>query len=72
MEGRTDEVTDGKATSFDFKKGLGARMAREDVEEVASKSPSGIAPHHAHIHTADVEKHGYTDRCPGCSTILNK
>jgi hypothetical protein len=70
--GREDKEADGDAAEFDFKNGPGAAMTREEVEEVRHQGPSGRQPHTAHIFKTDFEKHGYTDRCPGCSAMLRK
>ena len=68
--GNDDKEADGLASEFDFKNGPGARMTAEEVENIASKGPSGREPHPAHLSKKGFEEHGCTDRYPGCSTIL--
>ena len=70
--GAEDTEADGDTTEFDFKSGPGVKMTKDDVDEVEQKGPSGRQTHHAHIFKKDFEKHGYTIRCPGCSTIFRK
>ena len=70
--GKEDKEADGDAPEFDTKNGPGVAMSREEVEGVQHQEVSERGPHAAHIFKKDFEKHGYTDRCPGCSTILRK
>ena len=68
--GAGDKERDGVASEFEFKNGPGARMKDEEVEKVIGRGPTDRAPHPAHVGKKDFDVHGYTDRCPGCSTIL--
>lgn len=70
--GKEDNAADGDAADFDFRNGQGAAMTQEEVEEIRHQGASGQKPHTAHIVKKDFEKHGYTDRCAGCSAMLRK
>ena len=47
--------------------------ANPTVEKEYQKEPPGIEARRAYIYRKDIEKAGYTERCPGCKAmILNK
>ena len=60
--GGGDKEADGDLPEFDVKKG------EEKQDIMRDEAPQII--HRAHLRKADFDKHGYTDRCPGCSAIL--
>ena len=68
--GREDKDADGDVPEFDFKSGPGARMTEDEMEQIAIMGKPDRGPHPAHLCKTDFEKFGYTDRCPGCSTLL--
>ena len=68
-KGADDKDADGEVPEFDFKHGPGTRLTEGEMEEIKSQVPPKIT-HRAHLRKADFEKHGFTDRCGGCSAIL--
>ena len=68
-KGGGDKEADGDLPEFDVKKGPGRRLTEEEKREIATNEVPKIV-HKAHLRRTDFDKHGYTDRCPGCSAIL--
>ena len=54
---------------FDVKAGPGRNLTEEEKMDIMSREAPRIV-HRAHLRKTDFEKHGFTDRCPGCSAIL--
>jgi hypothetical protein len=67
--GQGDKDADGDVPEFDVKNGPGRKLTKEETEEIAMNENPKIV-HRAHLRKTDFEKHGFTDRCPGCSAIL--
>ena len=67
--GRQDSEVDGELPEFDVKQGPGRILTPAEMEDVATKRVPWIV-HRAHLRRADFEKHGYTDRCAGCSAMI--
>jgi len=44
-------------------------MSKEDIEDIKTSEAPRIV-HRAHLRREDFDKHGYTDRCSGCSAML--
>ena len=60
---------DGEMSEFDFKHGPGTRLTEGEMEDIRSEVRLKIS-RRAYLRKADFEKHGYTDRCGGCSATL--
>ena len=67
--GSGDKEADGELPEFDVKKGPGRQLTEEEKQDITRDETPRII-HRAHLRKADFDKHGYTDRCPGCSAIL--
>ena len=67
--GRGDKEADWDLPEFDVEKGPGRQLTEEEKREIKMNEAPRIT-HRAHLRKADFDKHGYTDRCPGCSAIL--
>ena len=67
--GAADKEADGDLPEFDVKQGPGRKLTEEEKREISTNEAPKIV-HKAHLRKADFDKHGYTDRCPGCSAIL--
>ena len=67
--GANDKDADGDLPEFDVKKGPGRQLTEEEKHEIATNEAPKIT-HRAHLRKANFDKHGYTDRCLGCSAIL--
>ena len=67
--GPNDKDADGDLPEFDVRKGPGRQLTEEEKQDIATSVVPKII-HRAHLRKADFDKHGYTDRCPGCSAIL--
>ena len=67
--GAADKEVDGDLPEFDVKQGPGRKLTEEEKQEISTNEAPKIV-HRAHLRKADFDKHGYTDRCPGCSAIL--
>ena len=67
--GGGDKEADGDLPEFDVKKGPGRQLTEEEKQDIMRDEAPQII-HRAHLRKADFDKHGYTDRCPGCSAIL--
>ena len=66
-----DPNAEGEQSSFDFKAGPGVKTSAEDIEGVLVRDASSHQlPHRTHRFKKDFDTHGYTDRCPGCSSVL--
>ena len=69
----TEEVAtreaDGDLPEFDVKKGPGRQLTEEEKQDIMRDEAPQII-HRAHLRKSDFDKHGYTDRCQGCSAIL--
>ena len=68
-KGKDDPEADGEVPDFDVSKGPGRRLTEEEKKEIQSNEPERMA-HRAHLRRSGFEKHGFTDRCPGCSAML--
>ena len=69
--GKDDGEADGEMPEFDVKAGPGRRLTPGEVDEVATRDKDGPRiVHRAHLKKADFEKHGFTDRCSGCSALI--
>ena len=68
-KGQMDEETDGEIPEFDVKRGPGRRLTTGEVEDIATKETPKIV-RRAHLTKADFDKFGFTDRCAGCSAII--
>ena len=68
-KGPSDKEADGDMPEFDVKQGPGRTFAEEEKHEISTNEAPKIV-HRAHLRRTDFDKHGYTDRCPGCSAIL--
>ena len=44
-------------------------MTEDEKQDIEANDTDRIA-HRAHLKKSDFERHGYIDRCPGCSAIL--
>ena len=66
--GGGDKEADGDLPEFDVKKGPGRQLTEEEKQDIMRDEAPQII-HRAHLRKADFDKHGYTDRCPGCSAI---
>ena len=62
--GPIDKDADGDLPEFDVRK-----LTEEEKQDIATSVVAKII-HRAHLRKADFDKHGCTDRCPGCSAIL--
>ena len=67
--GPGDKEADGDMVEFDVKSGPGRKMTEAEKCEIEVNEAPRIV-HRAHLRRTDFDKHGYTDRCPGCSAIL--
>jgi hypothetical protein len=67
--GKDDKDADGDMLDFDVKSGPGRKLTEQEKSEIAMNEGPRIL-HRAHLRRADFDKHGYTDRCPGCSALL--
>ena len=67
--GGGDKEADGDLPEFDVKKGPGRQSTEEEEQDIMRDEALRII-HGAHLRKADFDKHGYTDRCSGCSAIL--
>ena len=67
--GKGDKDADGDLLDFDVKSGPGRKLTEQEKTEIAMNEGPRIL-HRAHLRRADFDKHGYTDRCPGCSALL--
>ena len=67
--GKEDKDADGELPEFDVKAGPGRVMSKEDIEDIKTSEAPRIV-HRAHLRREDFDKHGYTDRCSGCSAML--
>ena len=45
-------------------------MSREEVENIQTQQTPMKVPRNFYLTRADLNKHGFTDRCPGCSSVL--
>ena len=68
-KGPSDKEADGDMPEFDVKQGPGRTLTEEEKHEISTNEAPKIV-HRAHLRRTDFDKHGYTDRCPGCSAIL--
>ena len=68
-KGAADKEADGDLPEFDVKQGPGRTLTEEEKREISTNEAPKIL-HRAHLRRTDFDKHGYTDRCPGCSAIL--
>ena len=64
-----DNEADGALPEFDVKQGPGRRLTSGEVDDIATKEVPWIV-HKAHLRKTDFEKHGFTDRYAGCSSII--
>lgn len=64
-----DAEADGDLPEFDVKKGPGRQLAEDEKQDMRANETPKIA-HTAHLRKAYIDKHGYSDRCAGCSAIL--
>ena len=67
--GGGDDAADGDLPDFDVKKGPGRQLTEEEKQDITTSEAPKIT-HKAHFRRADFDKHGYTDRCAGCSALL--
>jgi hypothetical protein len=67
--GKGDQEADGDMLEFDVKNGPGRKLTEEERTQITVNEGPRIV-HRAHLRRADFDKHGYTDRCPGCSALL--
>ena len=67
--GARDSEADGELPEFDVKQGPGRRLTSGEVEDIAMKEIPWIV-HRAHLRKTDFDKFGFTDRCPGCTSII--
>jgi hypothetical protein len=67
--GKGDQEADGDMLDFDVKSGPGRRLTEQERTQITMNEGPRIL-HRAHLRRADFDKHGYTDRCPGCSALL--
>ena len=67
--GNADKNADGDFPEFDVKKGPGRQLTEEEQRGIVTSEAPRII-HKAHLRKDDFEKHGFTDRCPGCSSLL--
>ena len=65
--GAGDALAEGELSRFDVKAGPGVRMSEDELSKVLLKETS--VPHRTHRFKKDFAKHGYTNRCPGCSAL---
>ena len=68
-KGIGDKEVDGDMPEFDVKAGPGRNLTEEEKADIVSGEAPRIV-HRAHLRKTDFEKHGFTDRCPGCSAIF--
>ena len=68
-KGQGDKEADGDLLDFDVKSGPGRKLTEQEKTEISMNEGPKIV-HRAHLRRADFDKHGYTDRCPGCSALL--
>ena len=68
-KGIGDKEADGDMPEFDVKASPGRNLTEEEKADIMSTKAPRIV-HRAHLRKTDFEKHGFTDRCPGCSAIL--
>ena len=54
---------------FDVNAGPGRNLTVEEKMDIMSREAPRIV-HRAQLRKTDFEKHGFIDRCPGCSAIL--
>ena len=64
-----DPEADGDRPEFNVKHGPGRRLTEAEAVGIAAQEVQTLI-HKAHLRRADFERHGYTDRCAGCSAIL--
>lgn len=67
--GKDDPEADGYQPYFDVRSGPGRRLTDEDKKSIATDDAERTV-HPAHLWKRHFEKHGFTDRCSGCSSIL--
>ena len=67
--GGADKEADGDLPEFDVKKGPGRQLTEEEMKDITTSEAPRLT-HRAHLRKADFDKHGYTDRCAGCSAML--
>ena len=67
--GKNDGEADGDLPQFDVKSGPGRKMTEQELVDIKTSDKPQIV-HRAHLRRGDFDKHGYTDRCRGCSAIL--
>ena len=65
-----DKLAEGAGDAHDVRSSPGVRLGPEDLEAVLMRQTS--VPHRTHRFVKDFEAHGYTDRCPGCSSLLRQ
>ena len=65
--GASDPLAEGEQSRFDVKAGPGARMSEDERAQVLLREP---VTHRTHRFKKDFEQFGYTNRCPGCSSLL--
>ena len=68
--GAHDRLAEGAGHLHDVRSSPGVRLGPEDLEAVLMRQTS--VPHRTHRFIKDFEEHGYTDRCPGCSSLLRQ
>ena len=68
-KGNGDKEADGDMPELDVKAGPGRNLTKEEKADIMSSEAPRIV-HSAHLRKSDFEKHGFTERCPGCSAIL--
>lgn len=67
--GQGDAEASGDRVQLDVRSGPGRRLIDEEKRNIVTDGAEKSV-HPAHLWKRDFEKHGFTDRCPGCSSIL--
>jgi hypothetical protein len=66
--GKDDDDEDVDLPEFDMKKGPGRQLTETEMEEIKTNETPMIL-HREHLHRGVFDKHGYTDKCAGCSAL---
>lgn len=70
-KGNNDHQADGDLPEIDAKQGPGRALTEDEVKKI--KTNDGLNDvHPVHLGKKDFERHVYTDRCQGCSSILRE
>lgn len=67
--GRVDEEADGEVPDVDVKHGPGRPLTEVETQNIMTNDAQRTV-RQAYLKKKEFVKHGFTDRCPGCSAIV--